>query len=109
MPAPLRVMTFNIRYDEPADGRHAWRYRRGLVLDTIRDDDPDLLGLQEPMADQWEEIASALPEWSPFGVVPEDEGAFDPQGGFVRTARFDVRATGLFWLSETPHVTGSVA
>ena len=103
------VMSFNIRYDEPADGRHAWPNRRDAVVSLIRAHNPDLLGLQEPMASQWQEIAAALPEFTPFGMIGEDEGYFDPQGGFIRRAVFDVRATGLFWLSETPEETGSVS
>ena len=50
----LKVMTFNIRYDEEADGRHAWRHRRDLAIETIRRHDPDLLGVQEPTAAQLE-------------------------------------------------------
>jgi endonuclease/exonuclease/phosphatase family metal-dependent hydrolase len=105
----LTVTTFNIRYDEPADGRHAWPHRRGLAIETILAQDPDLLGLQEPSPAQWTDIASALPAWSPFGVLPEEIEDLGPQGGFVRTVRFEVRATGTFWLSETPHVAGSVS
>ena len=90
----LIVMTFNIRYDEAADGRHAWPHRRKAVIDLIRAHDPDLLGLQEPMQSQWDEIAGALPQWTAFGAVPDDEGYFDPQGGFIKTRRFEVVSSG---------------
>jgi len=103
----LRVMTFNVRYDEPADGRHAWRHRKDAVLAMLRDHDPDLLGLQEPLANQWEEIAEALPDHSPFGVVADESGEPDPRGGFVRTSRFAVRDHGSFWLSDTPEIPHS--
>jgi endonuclease/exonuclease/phosphatase family metal-dependent hydrolase len=106
---PFTVMSFNIRYDEPADGRHAWRHRRDAVISLIRAHDPDLLGLQEPMRPQWQEIAAALPEWASFGEISDEEGWFDPHGGFIRRARFDVRDTGVFWLSDTPQETGSVS
>jgi len=101
-------MTFNVRYDEPADGRHAWRYRKDAVLAMMRDHDPDLLGLQEPLANQWEEIAQALPDHSPFGVGHDESGEPDPRGGFVKAGRFEVVDRGAFWLSDTPQVPYSV-
>ncbi len=33
---PLRVMTYNIRFDTPNDGRHAWPYRKDCVADIVR-------------------------------------------------------------------------
>ena len=102
-------MTFNIRYDEPADGRHAWPHRRRLVIDTIRDHAPDLIGLQEPTAGQFDEIAGGLPEYSAFGAYQDEWGSVEPHGGFFRTERFELQATGLFWLSETPDIAHSVS
>jgi endonuclease/exonuclease/phosphatase family metal-dependent hydrolase len=84
---PFTVMTFNVRCDTDADGLHAWRHRRDLVIETIRAHDPDLLGLQEPTRDQWKDIAAALPgSWS----FETGDGELDLPGGFVRTDRFDL-------------------
>ena len=103
-------MTFNVRYDEPADGRHAWPHRRRLVAAAIRSHAPDLIGLQEPTVNQWEDMASDLPDWLPFGDASQDEDdCFDRHGGFIKASRFDVGAGGRFWLSATPHVAGSVS
>ena len=33
---PVRVMSFNIRYDNPNDGDDAWPHRRDGVADMIR-------------------------------------------------------------------------
>src|SRR5262245_27495388 len=101
-------MTFNIRYDEPADGPRRWPYRRALVIDTIRGHDPDLIGLQEPNADQFDEIASQLPDHTPFGLYRDQWGGVEPHGGFFRTRRFDLQASGLFWLSDTPEIAQSI-
>jgi endonuclease/exonuclease/phosphatase family metal-dependent hydrolase len=108
-PPGLTVMTFNIRYEEESDGRHAWRHRRALAVEVIRSHEPDLLGLQEPTAAQWAFIAAALPGHSPFGTAENEWGEAEPRGGFFRTARFEAYATGLFWLSETPRVERSVS
>ncbi|MEX0714077.1 MAG: hypothetical protein WD278_17190, partial [Pirellulales bacterium] len=48
-PLELRVMSFNIRYGTAADGANHWDERKGLLVDTIRRFDPDLLGTQETL------------------------------------------------------------
>lgn len=101
-------MTFNVRYDEPADGRHAWPHRRALVVEKIRAHAPDLIGLQEPNADQFAEIAAALEGYTAFGVYRDEWGGVEPYGGFVRTDRFETVSNGLFWLSDTPEVAHSI-
>src|SRR5947209_15784711 len=102
-------MTFNIRYENELDGRHAWPNRRILALDMIQAHDPHLLGLQEPTAAQWDTIAAALPGHSPFGTPDDECGDVGRHGGFFRTTRFEPLASGLFWLSETPAVANSVS
>jgi endonuclease/exonuclease/phosphatase family metal-dependent hydrolase len=106
---PLTVMTFNVRYDEPSDGRHAWPYRRDLVRGTIRAHDPDLLGLQEAMPAQWQDISSVLAGWLSFGGAPEESNPSDLPSGFVKASRFDLLESGRFWLSDTPFIEGSVS
>jgi len=108
-PSSLTVMTFNIRYDEPADGAHAWRHRRGAVLGTIRAHDPDLLAVQEPTAGQWDEIAAGLPALTPFGIPGAESEDGAAHGGFFRTERFTAIDDGVFWLSDTPSVPYSVS
>ena len=53
-PAPLRVMTFNIRNSNAKDGADHWEHRKELFAKTVRDFDPDLLGTQEVLADQFD-------------------------------------------------------
>ncbi len=105
----LTVMTFNIRYDEDADGAHAWRHRRHLVGATIEAHTPDLLGVQEPMPHQWQDLAGALPALSRFQSTADEPDDSEPVGGFFRTSRFDSRGSGTFWLSDTPAVPRSIS
>src|SRR4051795_6558118 len=48
----LRVSTFNIRYGKAKDGENAWDKRRELFMRTVKNMDPDLLGMQEVLAFQ---------------------------------------------------------
>jgi len=109
-PPSISVMTFNIRYDghggQPADDRNAWvstngSHRRDRVLQVIRQSDPDLLGVQEALDHQVQDLAELLTGHQVY-AVGRDDGA---SGGehcaiFYRTSRFDKLDEGTFWLCQ---------
>lgn len=107
-PAPFRVMSFNVRYDNANDGVNRWELRREQVVEAIRSQGPDILGLQEVLASQADELRAALPEYG-FVGVGRDDGAF--RGEFVpiffSKERFTLVDTGHFWLSPEPDQPGS--
>lgn len=105
---PLRVMTFNVRYGNAADGADSWEHRKEILLQTIRAFDPDLLGTQELIAMQGDYLTQNLPGYKLVGVGRDDgqrKGEFSAI--LLRTERFDVLDSGTFWLSETPDKVGS--
>jgi endonuclease/exonuclease/phosphatase family metal-dependent hydrolase len=104
----VKVMTMNVRYDNPDDSINAWPNRIPLFSRVISEEKPDLLGLQEVLWHQYEAMDSVLKEYSSVGVG-RDDGA---RGGelnpvFFRKERFDLVRTLTFWLSDTPEVPGS--
>lgn len=105
--APLRVMSFNIRYGTADDKENHWNQRKDLVATTILAYDPDLLGTQETLHFQGEFLATRLPTHTAFGVG-RDDGAKLGEATMVyfRTARFEKLDGGHFWLSETPDKPG---
>lgn len=107
-PPPVRVMSFNVRYGTAADGDDAWSRRRHAVIDVIREFDPDILGLQEVLAFQRDELAAALPGYEAVAAGRDDgrdTGEMTPV--VFRSARFERLAAGHFWLAATPDVAGS--
>lgn len=104
----LRVMTFNIRNSGARDGENHWTKRKEIVHSTIRTFNPDLLGLQEVLADQYENLVSTFPEYAPVGVA-RDDGARQGEWSAVlyRKDRFEPIGTGNFWLSDAPETVGS--
>ena len=100
---PLRVMSFNIRNSGAKDGKNGWPHRRATFFKVIRDFDPDLLGLQEVLADQHDAAVADLPGYTVSGVA-RDDGNRKGEWALVafRTARFDLVGHGDFWLSDTP-------
>jgi len=107
--APARVLSFNIRYGTAADGAHRWPNRRAAVVGTITDHAPHLLGIQEALRFQLDEIVAALPRYREIGVGRDDgRTAGEYSALLVDTARFTVLSSGTFWLSDTPDVPGSM-
>ena len=42
-----KIMTFNIRYDNPYDGENCWVRRRDFVFEMLQREAQDILCLQE--------------------------------------------------------------
>lgn len=106
--AIFRVMSFNIRYDNPGDGTNAWPLRRDAVAELIKTERPDIAGLQEALLSQIDDLQTRLPSYDWHGVGRDDgkqRGEFVPI--FYRRDRFEPLDTGTFWLSETPNLPGS--
>ena len=105
---PLTVMTFNIRYGTAKDGENEWSARRDMLFEVIRDAKPDLLGLQEALDFQIDEILAAVSGYAVVGVG-RDDGAEKGEYSAIlfRTERFHVAEAGTFWFSDTPTVPGS--
>ena len=104
----LKVMSFNIRYGAAKDGINKWENRKNLVLDTIKDSNPDLLGLQEVLGFQADFLKKNLPSYAFHGVGREDgkeKGEYVPL--MYKTTRFALERSGHFWFSETPDKAGS--
>ncbi|WP_295938822.1 endonuclease/exonuclease/phosphatase family protein [uncultured Alistipes sp.] len=106
--ATLNVMTFNMRYDNPEDGENNWKYRYERVAEVILTNDIDVLGTQELLFGQLDDLKGLLPGYANVGVGREDgadEGEFSAV--FFKRDRFTPLQSGTFWLSETPNVAGS--
>ena len=108
--AAIKVGTSNVKCPAPWDKtvENHWTYRSPFLFDLWRAQRPDLLGLQEPVAEYMDEIAAAFPEWDFAGVGREGgrKGEFSPV--FWRRDRFERLRDGTFWLSGNPDEVGSV-
>jgi len=104
----LKVMTFNVRYDNPNDGAFGWALRKPLVIGVIREVNPDIIGFQEPLDNQVTELQEKLSDYFKVGVARDDgkrSGEYNPI--FYKVDRFEKKSEGTFWLSETPNKAGS--
>lgn len=109
-PAALRagVLTFNIRYGTAPDGENAWPKRKELVFEILQDERLSVIGVQEALREQLDDIKRACPKLGEIGVGRED-GKQDGEYSAIlyRTDVWKPLKSGTFWLSETPEVPGS--
>jgi endonuclease/exonuclease/phosphatase family metal-dependent hydrolase len=102
-------MTFNIRYGTARDGKNAWPNRRALAVRVIRDSHPVIVGLQEALRFQLDEIRAKMPVYGEVGVG-RDDGAQAGEYAAILYDRYRLQPLekGHFWLSDTPEVPGSM-
>lgn len=110
-PDQTDIITFNIRYDNSADGINAWPFRREMVVSFLKDEAPALIGLQEVLWHQFEYIDSALTGYGSLAAGRNDgrrSGEMAPL--FYRDDLFSSGSSGsgTFWLSPTPDIAGSI-
>ena len=106
--APLRIMSFNIRLPAESDGVDYWETRKPLAVRMLREQQPDVIGLQELVKAQADYLARELPQYAWFGRGREADGGGEHMGVFYRKDRLTVIESGDFWLSDTPDVAGSI-
>ncbi len=103
---PITVATYNLRYNTANDGVNAWPNRKEMVKGLISFHEFDILGTQEGLRMQLDDIAE-LPNFAFLGAGRDDgKQAGEHSAIFYRKDRFKVLKSGDFWLSETPDVPG---
>jgi len=98
----IRVVSYNVRYANRNDHHDAWHERRDAVARLVRFHRPDVVTLQEPVAEQRRDLRERLPEYAFVGRGRDDDGDGEGCPIGVRTDRLRITDHGTFWLSETP-------
>jgi endonuclease/exonuclease/phosphatase family metal-dependent hydrolase len=106
---PLRLMTFNLRFDNPSDGPNAWGFRKELVVEVILKHQPDLLGTQEGTVPQLLYLNEHLAGYLPLTAHRQVDPTCQYPTIYYRAGRFEVQESNEFWLSETPQVHRSLS
>jgi endonuclease/exonuclease/phosphatase family metal-dependent hydrolase len=104
----LEVMTFNIRYPNRDDGLNYWKLRSRFVVDVLREKLPEVIGLQEAMRSQLDDLAKQLPEYAEVGIGRDDgKSAGEYSAILYKKSVLESTDSGTFWLSDTPEIPGS--
>jgi endonuclease/exonuclease/phosphatase family metal-dependent hydrolase len=100
-------MTFNIRVNVSADSLDAWPHRKDMAASMIRFHGADIVGTQEALDSQRQDLAERLPDHAWAGVGRDDGSRNGEYAAiFYRKDRFDCEKNATFWLSENPDKPG---
>lgn len=104
----IRVMTFNIRFDNPKDTPNNWSNRKEKVSSQILFHEADIIGIQEALNNQLMDMERDMPGYK-FTGVGRDDGQQKGEYSciFYNSNRLTLLASETFWLSETPTIAGS--
>jgi endonuclease/exonuclease/phosphatase family metal-dependent hydrolase len=106
-----KILSSNIRVplEEDAKAGDGWDARREMCADVIAAQHGDIVCLQEATAEQLEFLKEKLPQYDSFALSnPTPE--FRPNNAILyERDRYELVSSGGFWLSETPHVAGSLS
>ncbi len=101
----MTIGTYNLRYDNKSDSvkGNGWEQRAPVISALIRFHDFDILGTQEGLKNQLDDISKALPQYSRYGIG-RDDGIDKGEHSviFYKKDKFKLLNKGDFWLSETP-------
>jgi endonuclease/exonuclease/phosphatase family metal-dependent hydrolase len=101
--SPLTIMSFNVRYGTAGDGENRWELRRPLLMDVLSGEGADVIGLQEALHFQIEQMVQDVPGYAFVGVSRDDgRTAGEYSAILYRRERLQVIESGTFWFSNTP-------
>lgn len=104
----LKLMSFNIRYDNQNDNDNWWGHRKDELAKFVIRENADIIGFQEVLLQQLNFLKSNMSAYEYVGVGRDDgkvNGEFIPV--FYKKDRFKLIKNDTFWFSETPTVPGS--
>jgi endonuclease/exonuclease/phosphatase family metal-dependent hydrolase len=99
----LKLMTYNIRLDVASDGLNAWSYRKDFMGEQIKEVNPDIIGFQEALPHQINELLERLSNYQKSGIGREINGIGEASCIFFNPSKFELQKEATFWLSETPN------
>lgn len=103
----LRVMSYNLRYDNPEDGQNRWANRESAVKWVWDAASADIVGIQEGLPHQVRDMRSWFDNYVMLGTGRDSDFGGEHCAVFYRKRRLQLLEHGDFWLSERPDVPGS--
>ena len=104
----LKVMSFNMRYDNPRDSPNHWLNRKDLIASQILFHEADLVGTQEMLDHQVKDLEKLMPAYRYAGAGRDDGKQKGEYSGILyQHETIELMNHNHFWLSLTPAIPGS--
>ena len=100
----INIMTYNIRLDTETDGINMWDNRREGIVSLIKEEDVDILGIQEGLPSQIEYLSKKLDDYSMIGEGRDGGNNGEYSAIYYKSKKMNLIETETFWLSETPEI-----
>ena len=103
----MKIMSFNLRFDCQEDGVNAFSNRIDRVLDTIKKENPDIIGFQEVTDSMRKTMRGILADYTTIGCGRDSNYHGEAMLIAFKTELFELIDVKNVWLSETPRVPGT--
>lgn len=100
----VNIMTYNIRLDTETDGINMWDNRKEGIVSLIKEEDVDILGIQEALPDQIDYLSNQLKDYNYIGEGRNGGNSGEYSAIYFKSERISLKEEETFWLSETPRV-----
>ena len=97
-------MTYNIRLDTETDGINMWDNRKEGIVSLIKEEDVDILGIQEALPDQIDYLSNQLKDYNYIGEGRNGGNSGEYSAIYFKNEKISLKEEETFWLSETPRV-----
>ncbi|MCF6180866.1 endonuclease/exonuclease/phosphatase family protein [Lutibacter sp.] len=97
-----KILTFNIRYDNPNDLENSWNNRKEKLVNLLRNYEPVIFGIQEGLPNQVAYIDSSLINYNYIGNGRDGNNKGEYSALFYNKTKYLVLESKTFWLSKTP-------
>ena len=100
----INIMTYNIRLNTDADGINKWDNRKEGIVSLIKNEDVDILGIQEALPDQIEYLSNKIKDYNYIGEGRNGRNSGEYSAIYFKSEKILLEEEETFWLSETPRV-----
>ena len=104
----MKVMTFNVRFDNEKDP-FLWDDRIRALHEIVKKYEPDVIGFQEVKEHMYADLQEKLgTDYETYGVLRSTDDGAEMAAIFVRKEELFLSDAYTFWLSDTPKEPYSV-
>jgi endonuclease/exonuclease/phosphatase family metal-dependent hydrolase len=104
----MKVMTFNLRYDNTTDGYNQWSLRKEALVKMIQDHHADVIGTQECTQVIFDYLQTQCPDYFSVGDGRNADLSGERCAILIKKAHYDLLETETVWLNGNLKLAGDM-